>query len=153
MPTSQEKPLFGTIQKLLRENPDKVMAQSDRVNCHSSPHGVELKWWTEPVLVNVFSERSEVYLECNVLMKKHGPSPARETANAARGRSWQHRQAEAIFGTLGARRVETLGLQSLQQQLLREKGLQLLKACIRLGLVGGLVMLAGCMIGLVGRGT
>ena len=30
------------------------------------------------------------------------------------GCSWQ---AEAIFGTLGARRTEALGLQSLQQQL------------------------------------
>lgn len=37
-------------------------------------------------------------------------------------------EAEAIFGTLGARRTEVLNLQSLQQQLLREKGLQLLKA-------------------------
>lgn len=56
-----EKPLFGTVQQLLRDNPDK---------------------------------------------------------------------AEAIFGTLGARRTEALGLQSLQQQLLREKGLQLLKAAL-----------------------
>ena len=37
------------------------------------------------------------------------------------------RQAEAIFGALGARRTEALQLQPLQQRVLREKGLQLLK--------------------------
>ncbi|CAK9073686.1 unnamed protein product [Durusdinium trenchii] len=39
-------------------------------------------------------------------------------------------KAEAIFGALGARRTEALQLQPLQQRVLREKGLQLLKAAL-----------------------